>query len=335
MDYVRYLQAKRTVDNRSLNWKVLKDFETHISRGSQEDDSLLRVLEVGAGTGAMLLRLYQRKAIFCKYKQVYYTFVDIKRKVLDAASAEVRSFLDVSGRSTSAAPSQLATEELPTNISDGDSVHKAGEADASPTIISEVDIGNTHITFVLDDAMRYLQDQRNCFDVIIAAAVLDLWELDYSLPIMFNALDKQRGIGAFYFPINFDGTTDLFPPSSHGPDFDKFVEDTFHGAMGKRKTLGYHTTACHTGRLLFPMIRGLKANVKSAGGSTWLVAPAPHGGYPNDEQYFLETIVSFIASSLPNDKSEPFLSSRLKQIQNSELFYTAHNIDYFGTVCES
>lgn len=57
MDYSRYLASKRTVDDRALNRDVLRTFITSL-HGREE----LKILEVGAGIGAMLERLLRTNA---------------------------------------------------------------------------------------------------------------------------------------------------------------------------------------------------------------------------------------------------------------------------------
>lgn len=65
MDYVRYLQAKRSVDDRAINPDVLHTFIRSL-RDRPASKNELRVLEVGAGIGAMLERLL-RKGAFQQY----------------------------------------------------------------------------------------------------------------------------------------------------------------------------------------------------------------------------------------------------------------------------
>jgi SAM-dependent methyltransferase len=52
-DFIRYLLAKRTIDDRALNRHVWQRLQTEVARRGQP----LRVLEVGAGVGTMVERL--------------------------------------------------------------------------------------------------------------------------------------------------------------------------------------------------------------------------------------------------------------------------------------
>ncbi|WP_266080509.1 class I SAM-dependent methyltransferase [Haladaptatus caseinilyticus] len=67
MTFQQYLDAKRTVDDRALNRRVLGQFECELSDG-------IRILEIGGGTGAMLERLVSWKRL---PKRVQYTVLDI------------------------------------------------------------------------------------------------------------------------------------------------------------------------------------------------------------------------------------------------------------------
>jgi ubiquinone/menaquinone biosynthesis C-methylase UbiE len=68
-DTIRYLEAKRSVDDRALNRRVLEAFR---SRLRELPGRPLRVLEVGAGLGTMPVRLWQLELV----RDARYTLVD-------------------------------------------------------------------------------------------------------------------------------------------------------------------------------------------------------------------------------------------------------------------
>jgi hypothetical protein len=72
-DYVRYLAAKTTVDDRALNRNVLAELCRLMPAGA------LRVLEVGAGLGTMVARLMDWGAVSAGE----YTLLDADRQLLD------------------------------------------------------------------------------------------------------------------------------------------------------------------------------------------------------------------------------------------------------------
>ncbi|WP_458187243.1 class I SAM-dependent methyltransferase [Haladaptatus sp. NG-WS-4] len=75
MTFQRYLEAKRTVDDRALNRRVL-------SRFCGELPDAARVLEVGAGIGVMVDRLHSWD---CFPPEVHYTALDIDPKNVETA----------------------------------------------------------------------------------------------------------------------------------------------------------------------------------------------------------------------------------------------------------
>jgi hypothetical protein len=62
MDYVRYLRSKRTVDDRAINLRVLDNLKDILKNRALpaviKNGFHLRVLEIGAGVGSMLIRLW-------------------------------------------------------------------------------------------------------------------------------------------------------------------------------------------------------------------------------------------------------------------------------------
>ncbi len=74
-NFIRYLAAKKSIDDRALNRNVLDVLRANLS--AQTIDAPLRVIEVGAGTGTMLEYLIERDIL----THAKYTAID-----LDAAS---------------------------------------------------------------------------------------------------------------------------------------------------------------------------------------------------------------------------------------------------------
>lgn len=351
MDYVRYLKSKQTVDDRALNLNVLQQFESHVLTCSENlpPNSLVRVVEVGAGIGAMFLRLLRRKSLFDGGVNVEYTLVDVKRQVLEEAKDSILQEAPVLVGCKTAMFTSLSPQNLPENgsfhpnVSGRDGVHHAKTSHTGPVLLYGVQLGSRiTVNLVLSDAIHFLNTKKNVFDVVIGAAVLDLWQLTSALETFRSCLNLKRGIACFYFPINFDGTTDFFPLSSEGPDFDADVETVFHSSMGRRSVCGYETLACHTGRRLLPCLSSLNINLSAVGGSTWVVSPLLDHSYQSDEQYFLSCILDFIESTLGESKQHPieietsalerYLQSRRKQLSEGQLVYVAHNIDAFAVL---
>lgn len=347
MDYVRYLHAKATVDDRALNLTVLQSFEAHVVRhAARHRHHRLRIVEVGGGVGAMFMRLLRRGKIFAGHEAVEYTIVDVKQEVLLAAQenilANAPQVLQIEPVPTNSRDLSQSKYSMPRHGKDIAALHHTATRIKDPVELCKIVLTDRiSVRLVLGDALIYLKTRKSKYDVLIGAAVMDLWEPEATLKTFFHALNTSTGINAFYLPITFDGTTDLFPTSSEGADIDRKVENAFHRAMGSRKIMGHETLACHTGRRLVPCITGLKATVKSVGGSSWIVSP-DKGVYSNDEAYFIACIVDFIQSTCDKSGGNGFpvssasvsryLASRRKQISDGTLVYVAHNIDVFGVL---
>jgi SAM-dependent methyltransferase len=84
-DFVRYLLAKKTVDDRALSRDVLDALRTMLRE--RHGDQPLRVLEIGAGIGTMLERLLT----LGMFTGVEYTLLDNDRNLIDVAQERLRS----------------------------------------------------------------------------------------------------------------------------------------------------------------------------------------------------------------------------------------------------
>jgi SAM-dependent methyltransferase len=100
-DSTRYLAAKRTVDDRALNRRVLADVCRLMPPGPA------RVLEVGAGLGTMVARLLEWRVIGAGE----YTLLDVDARLLHDARTWLAEWAAVRG---------LRTEPLPDGLCIGD-----------------------------------------------------------------------------------------------------------------------------------------------------------------------------------------------------------------------
>jgi SAM-dependent methyltransferase len=180
------------------------------------------------------------------------------------------------------------------------------------------------------DARALLRDTAGQWDVLIANAFLDLFDLAVIVPPALRAL---RPGGVFYFTINFDGMTRLLPPID--PGYDSEIEALYHRSMDERITDGARSGDSHSGSNLFEHLRQAGARILAAGGSDWVVHSGPHG-YANDDAFFLRCILGFFEQSVgahPDVDPARFgawLRARHAQIDRGELVYLAHQLDFVG-----
>jgi predicted O-methyltransferase YrrM len=170
------------------------------------------------------------------------------------------------------------------------------------------------------------------YDLLMAHAFLDLIDLTTSLGPILSLI---RPGGHFYFTINFDGETILEPAID--PDYDALVIELYHRAMDAREVAGRRSGDRHTGRHLFRRLKAEGAQIKAAGSSDWTVF-AGSGGYPADEAYFLHFIIHTIESAIKNHpeidarRFANWIDKRHTQIEQKELIYIAHQLDFVGTL---
>ena len=298
--YPRYLAAKKTVDDRALNHRVFEAMAQTL--GPRQKDGRLEFLEVGCGIGTMVERLWDWGIL----TNARYTALDLEPENIAAARTRLPAFArDRGGR----------VEET-----------KKGEFFFAGA--------NRCLTVCLEaiDLFHFTAREAGgaAWDVLVAHAFLDLVDLPTALPRLFSLL-KQGGW--FYFTLNFDGATILYPPLD--PDLDALIEGLYHGTMDGRRVDGKPSGSSRTGRFLFSALPRCGGRVLAAGSSDWVVFPGPQG-YPADEAYFLHYILHTMEGALRGqplleEKTwQDWISRRRRQIDRGELIYVAHQLDFFG-----
>jgi hypothetical protein len=163
-------------------------------------------------------------------------------------------------------------------------------------------------------------------DLLIAGAFLDLVDVPAILP----GLQRLAPGGAYWFPVTFDGES-IFQPD-HPRDDE--VLGAYHRTMDSRIRYGRPAGERRTGRHLFGHLRAVGAPPLAAGSSDWVVLAGPDGGYPDDEAYFLETILQTVHDALAGPSAPAgltdWLADRRRQLASGDLVYVAHQLDVAG-----
>ena len=259
---------------------------------AQIPSTSIDIIEIGAGIGTMLKRLIGWGII----THANYLMVDENSENIDYAAAWIPEWAESSG---------LGVERS--------GARQLRIFDPSRDI---------QINFKRIDVFDFIKRNPPKSDLLIAHAVLDLFPMPDSLPKLFSL---TRGLA--WLTINFDGVT-TFEPMIH-PLLDEQIERLYHQTMDMRPTGG----DSKSGRHLFSHFRSVNAQVLAAGASDWVVYPA-NGGYPADEAYFLNCILHFFEQSLMDcpqldrDDFSRWLVERRKQIEQAELIYIAHQMDF-------
>ena len=296
--FIRYLEAKASVDDRALNRRVWDALADQLKR--YQPKGLLQVLEVGGGIGTMLTRLLWNNMLpSCEY-----TLVDI-----DEANI-VRACTYLSGWGES----------------------NGWQVEQEQDCRLAIEKGGVSVQVVLETADMYafVAGKKRQWDVLIAHALLDLLDLKEALPRLFSALCPG---GFYYFTINYDGEMIFEPVLDLAQE--KLIMGLYNRDMDERLADGKPSGSSRTGRRLFATLKDLGATIVEAGGSDWVVY-AGEEGYPEDEAYFLHYLINIVDNALkghpllnPVELTE-WVSARHAQIESEELVCMAHQLDFLG-----
>ncbi|MBI1293665.1 methyltransferase domain-containing protein [bacterium] len=302
MSFLRYLAAKKPIDDRSLNqhvWRTLTDEIT----ARRKRDGRLRVLEIGAGSGTMIERMLAVGLL----TSVDYTAVDLWPEGVDAIPARLAAWANTQGWTITQGGGEIV-------------------------LTSPDGTGDVHVRTVNSDALSFAANAANHgkYDLLVAHAVLDLFDIREATPSLLRTLHDD---GLCYFSVNFDGITAFLP--SVNRSLDDQIEQLYHRSMDERITDGKRSGDHRAGRHLLALLQQIGVDVLAAGSSDWVVH-SRGGQYPGDEAYFLRHILHFVESTLtghPELDAASFyqwLQTRHAQIDRGELIYIAHQIDVLG-----
>jgi len=192
-------------------------------------------------------------------------------------------------------------------------------------------VGDLRVRLVQAELGSYLEaGHRALADVLIANAVLDLVDMPAVLPGLLRLLIPG---GLYWFTINYDGES-IFTPDN---PYDDQIMRAYHRDMDERFRYGGPPGESRTGRRLFHYLRTVGAPALAAGSSDWVVSARPDRNYPDDEAYFLRSILNAFKNALRNgeERVEParladWLAVRGRQLAAGELVYIAHQLDFAG-----
>jgi hypothetical protein len=301
--FPRYLLAKQSVDDRALNRHVLETLKSALSVSPLS--SVVKVVEVGAGIGTMLVRLLRWGLL---PSATDYTLVDEMPENIAFAREWLSRWAGENGyqvETTSDGLRLLAPAVGP--VSGSKSAH-----------------ASVSVHLAQQDVFDFIQNKPQKSDLLIAHAFLDLLPMPESLDRLFSLLKPD---GLAWLTVNFDGVSTLEPALD--PNMDAHLERLYHHSMDTRPTGG----DSQSGRHLFGHLRSVGAEILAAGASDWVVH-AINGKYPADEAYFLHFILHFFESSLNNHPEldgkvfQDWLAERGKQVERGELIYIAHQMDF-------
>ncbi len=294
-DFHRYLRAKRTVDDRSLDRRLVDRLRDALaSRGA---DGPLRVLEVGAGIGTMIERFLEWDVL--PAGRIAYTAVDVDEATVAAVPEHLSSW---------------ATDREIDASTQGTSVELAGP-DRTVTVET-----------VAAEATSFAARADRQWDLLVGAALLDLVALD-RLETLLSALAPG---GYWYFPITFDGGTRFLP--AHPAD--DAVERHYHRHMDE-KPGGDSRAGSHALARLLSMdaatvdgVAGSDWVVRPVDGRY----PADEAYFLG---HILETVATALeeidrGTALDDERLGDWLSIRREHLETARLVYLTHQLDFLG-----
>ena len=300
--FIRYLEAKKVIDDGALNRHVLQRLGGILKE--LQGRGTVTVLEVGCGIGTMVERMLDRGLL----TRAAYTGLDIEPEMVAEAKKRLRGYAD---------EQRFEAAEKPGGIL---FLRRPYEA--------------LTIRLVASDLFDFVGsgEETRAYDLIVAHAFLDLVDLDSTLRLLCSA---ARPEGFLYFALNFDGAT-IFEPQID-PFLDEQIETLYHQDMDLRGGSGKLSRMSRTGRRLLTYLSRAGTTILAAGGSDWMVYPGPEG-YSSDEVYFLHFIIETIRAALegkPGLEQTAFaawIAERHNQIEQRELIYIAHQLDVLAQV---
>ena len=163
-DFIRYLAAKKGLDDRSLNRQVWEALVRAV-RG-RPDSSPLRVLEVGCGIGTMVERLLDWGLL----TRAAYTGIDVEAELIRAAAERLHGY-------AAARQAGLSVE--------------SGGAMLFSTPVQEV-----RVRLEAADLFDFLDREpgKSAWDLLVAHAFLDLIDLAATLPRSLVAPCSRRAL---------------------------------------------------------------------------------------------------------------------------------------------
>ena len=296
-NYISYLSAKKSIDDRSLNTYVLEKLKTKLRR--LQSNKTISILEMGAGTGTMIVRLLEMNLL----KSVHYNAIDIHEENKKIAISSLVKFARVNKYEILSASDQSLTLKKDNN--------------------------QVQLNFVSMDVVHYLNSHINeaTYDLVLAHAFMDLIDVPYVMQLLKPLTQREC---LYYFSVNYDGLTTFLPTITQPPD--DIILTLYHDSMNRRSTEGEAGVGYWSGINLLRYMIQSGYHLIASGSSDWIVAPRKNG-YTNDESYFLEFILHTIHNALISSNQiekhdlDMWIDKRNHQIKKRELIYLAHQLD--------
>ena len=296
--FTRYLLAKKSLDDRSLNRHVYGVLARKLAKTPAQQS--VRLLELGAGCGTMVTRLIEWGLL----RSARYTALDSRPGFVDSTCAYLAEWAEKWDYQFDCSHPYHVRLERGQNL-----IHLDLRQEA------------------LADYLQAAEQSLASTDVLIAHAFLDLVDLPTTLPALIESM--QPG-GYLYLTLNFDGQT-IFEPA-YEPALQKRILDSYHARMDERQVDSQPSGDSRTGRRLMSSLVEAGLPLLAAGSSDWVVYPGEQG-YIEDEQVVLEHVLDTIAANvgpgpdLAAADLQRWLQNRRELVASGRLIFIAHQLD--------
>jgi hypothetical protein len=283
--FARYLLSKQSVDDRALNKDVLNALKANLPQQP------FRIIEVGAGIGAMLRRLV-RWEVLC---QAEYVMVDEMAENVENASEWVNVWAEESGLSVERGEEGLRLSDESREI---------------------------QIQFEQADVFDFIQKNSKPADLLIAHAFLDLLPMPESLARLLTLTNKLA-----WLTINFDGMTTFEPTIDAALDAE--IERLYHETMDMRATGGDSKSGRHMFEHL--RMAGMQILAAGSSDWVVHAVDGKYPGDEEYFlHYVLHFFEESLKDNKELDKESfvNWLKERRMQIERGELVYIAHQMDF-------
>jgi SAM-dependent methyltransferase len=293
--FQRYLRAKRTVDDRALDRRVVDALREGIESRAPAREGPFRVLEVGAGIGTMLARAVEWDLL--PAGDVRYTAVDLAADNV----AELRPYL------------REWASDRPESVSGTDPLTLEGEGrriEVEPVVV---------------EAVEYAEATTAQYDLLVGVALLDILDLSG----LGTLLEPLAPGGLYYFPITFDGATRFRPAHPSDRTVERYYHEHMDGKPGGSSRAGEAVLARlrETDGVVVLAAGGSDWIVRPVDGSY----PAEEAYFL---RHILDTVEDAVGE-VSDDEFEAlsgWLSRRRAQVEAGELLYLTHQLDVLGRV---
>jgi len=293
-EFQRYLRAKRTVDDRALDRRLLEELRTGLAKRAASNEEPVRVLELGAGIGTMVTRCLEWELL--PEGPVQYTAVDLSEDSVATLPGYVREWATDRGHGVT------------------------GDA----TLTVEADETRVEIDAVVAEGVEYAQEADVEYDLVVGVALLDLIERT-ALPSVLGAVADG---GLYYFPITFDGGTRFHP--THPAD--RGVERLYHAHMDKKS--GGSSRAGGDALAVLQRQQGVSVDAAGSDWIVKPIDGQYPADEAVVLRHILGTVESAVTEVTGGefDSLGEWLTRRRQQAADAELIYHTHQLDLFGRV---